>query len=328
VAAAPSAAPFRVAVSPTFAGVDVPGQCTDLDGIAFVAADDPATFPARAAACDMLIVNSPNYSAALAAGIGAPGSRIRFIQFVSAGFETAEYHGVPKGAAIANGSLVWAPVVAEHAVAVLLALWRDVVGYERLRLERRWERGDLLRRLRSADGAHVGILGYGQIGTEMARRLKGFGTRVTGIARRPKPCAAADAVIGLDDLPGLLGSLDALVVAIPAGPRTHRIVDAAMLAALKPGAVLISIGRGSTIDEDALVAALSSGHVAGAGLDVFAAEPLPAEHAFWGLENVILSPHVAGFGSPAALDRLHGLCRENIVNAREGRALVSAVSLG
>jgi phosphoglycerate dehydrogenase-like enzyme len=61
---------------------------------------------------------------------------------------------------------------------------------------------------------------------------------------------------------------------------------------------------------------------------VFAAEPLPAEHAFWGLENVILSPHVAGFGSPAALDRLHGLCRENIVNAREGRALVSAVSLG
>jgi phosphoglycerate dehydrogenase-like enzyme len=198
---------------------------------------------------------------------------------------------------------------------------------ERRRTGRVWDRISLMGQLRSADGARVGILGYGAIGREIALRLKPFGTQILGIARRPKPCDVAERVIGWSELAPLLPELDALINAVPAGPSTQRIVDAAMLAALKPTAVLVNIGRGATVDEDALHAALSSGRLAGAGLDVFATEPLPQDHPFWALENVILSPHVAGFGSPQAMRRLHELCRANIINVREGRPPLNPVSL-
>jgi phosphoglycerate dehydrogenase-like enzyme len=319
---------MRVAVSPTFPGVDVPTFCAGIADVTFLTDPDPAAVAEMAPQADMLIVNSPMYSKHLAERICAPGSKVRVIQFVSAGYETAEYHGVPADVRISNGSTVWAPVVAEHAVATLLALWRQFPLMERRRAAHLWERATLTKSLRSADGARVGILGYGLIGTHIAARLKPFGAVVTGIARQPKPCAVAERVIGFADLPALLPQLDALMVAIPAGPRTLRIVDGAMLAALKPSAVLVNIGRGSTIDEVALHDALASGRLAGAGLDVFAAEPMPAEHPFWSLENVILSPHVAGFGSPAALQRLHELCRDNILNVRDGKPMLNPVSLG
>ncbi len=318
---------MHVAIAPTFPGVDIAGFCADLDGVAFLSDPDPTAFADLAAGADMLIVNAPGYTKLLAERICREDGKLRCIQFVSAGYETAEFHGVPPGVAMSNGSTVWAPSVAEHAVALLLALWRDVPGLERRRLEKRWDRMPLTKTLRSADGAQVGILGYGTIGREIALRIKPFGAVVTGIARQPKACDVADRVIGMADLPALLPELDAYVIAIPAGPRTLRIVDAAMLAALKPGAVLVNIGRGSTIDEDALVAALASGRLAGAGLDVFAAEPLPEASPFWGLDNVILSPHVAGFGGTAGMGRLHRLCRENILNFRDGRALVNAVAI-
>jgi phosphoglycerate dehydrogenase-like enzyme len=318
---------MRVAVNPTFPGVEVASFCADLDGVEFVASGDPATMADLSASADMLVMNSPGYTKLLAERICRADTKVRFIQFVSAGYETAEYHGAPAGVVLSNGSTVWAPVVAEHAVAMLLSLWRDFPNMERRRVSRTWERGSLMSRLRSADGAVVGILGYGTIGREIAMRLKPFGTRVVGIARQAKPCDVAERVIGFSDLGDLLPELDALVNAIPAGPRTLRIVDAAMLAALKPSAVLVNIGRGSTVDEAALHAALTTGRLAGAGLDVFAAEPLPADHPFWSLENAILTPHVAGFGSPQALQRLHRLCRDNILNFRDGRPLLNPVSL-
>jgi phosphoglycerate dehydrogenase-like enzyme len=318
---------MRIAVCPTFAGVDIPGFCADLDGVTFLTDRDPAAMADLAASADMMVVNSPGYTELLANRICRPDSRLRFIQFVSAGFETAEFYGAPVDVLLSNGSIVWAPVVAEHAVALLLGLWRDLPALERRRTGHVWDRASLMGKLRSADGARVGILGYGTIGREIALRLKPFGTHVIGIARQPKPCDAAERVIGLGEIAALLPELDALINAIPAGPRTLRIVDAGMLAALKPTAVLINIGRGSTVDEDALHAALANGRLAGAGLDVFATEPLPKDHPFWALENVILSPHVAGFGSPQAMQRLHELCRANIINFRDGRPLLNPVSL-
>ena len=317
---------MRVAVHPCFPGFDLIGQAGDLD-LAFTTSDDPVAFADLAAEADALVINGPNYTKALADSIARPSSRLRFMQFISAGYENAEFFGTPPGILISNGSLIWAPMVAEHAVALLMAVLRQVPQLERLRAKAQWDRRALLPHLRSLDGLRVGILGYGTIGREIAKRLKPFGTEAIGIARNAKPCEQAARVVPLSELPELLPTLGALVVAVPAGPTTLKMVDAPMLGQMRNDAVLVNIGRGATIDEAALYTHLAEGRLAGAGLDVAETEPMPPEHPFWSLDNIVISPHVAGFGSDGAMRRAHQLCRDNLQNFRDGNPLISQVFL-
>jgi len=315
---------MRVAVHRWIPGFDPIPHCADL-GLEFSGSGDPAEFAALAAESDVLIVNGPNYTKLLAEKIAAPGSRLRFIQFISAGYENAEYFGVPEGVVVSNGSLIWAPSVAEHAVALLLSVLRLVPTLERMRAAARWDRIALLPHLGSLEDARVAILGYGTIGQEISKRLQGFGAEVIGIARSAKPCPYADRIAPLSDLPSLLPTLKALINVVPAGPTTLKMVDAAMLAQLRTDAVLVNVGRGATVDEAALYTHLKEGRIAGAGLDVFETEPMPPDHPFWTLDNVVLSPHCAGFGSPGSLRRAHQLCRDNLINFRDGKPLLSPV---
>lgn len=147
---------------------------------------------------------------------------------------------------------------------------------------------------RDVQGATVGIIGYGSIGREVARICRAMGMTVIATKRSVSaPAEGADRLVPLSALRELLAAADYVVLAIPHTPGTERLLGRAQLEAMKPGAVLINVARGAVVDEPALIEALRGGRLAGAALDVLATEPPPADHPFWSMPNVLLSPHSA-----------------------------------
>jgi phosphoglycerate dehydrogenase-like enzyme len=176
------------------------------------------------------------------------------------------------------------------AFLFMLALNRNLPQVIRNQDKGVWERwpGKLLWKKK------VGILGVGVIGEEIARKCKAFGMEVLGvdIIRRKLDCV--DAFYGPEDMVKVAKEIDYLVIVAPNTPETEKIVDSKVLSAMKPTAFLLNLGRGELVDEEALIRVLKSGKIAGAGLDTYWQEPLPKEHPFWGMKNVIVSPHMAG----------------------------------
>jgi phosphoglycerate dehydrogenase-like enzyme len=174
----------------------------------------------------------------------------------------------------------------------------------------------------------LGIVGLGGIGTEVARRAKAFGMRVIATRRRPQlPSEFADEVRGADDLHWLLGESDYVALCSALTQNTHKLVGEEELKKMKPSAYLISIGRGGLIDELALITALKTGLIAGAGLDVFAEEPLPTDSPLWDMPNVLITPHTAG-SSPRSHERLMDLFCENVRRYLAGEELLNVVDKG
>ena len=182
------------------------------------------------------------------------------------------------------------PQVSEMAFLLMLALNRNFPEGVRNQDKGVWERwpGKLLWRKK------VGILGVGVIGEEIARKAKAFGMEVFGIDIIKRKLDCIDAFYGPEDIVKVAKDLDYLVIVSPNTPETEKIVDSKVLSAMKPTAFLLNLGRGELVDEEALIRALKSGKIAGAGLDTYLQEPLPKGHPFWGMKNVIVSPHVAG----------------------------------
>ena len=219
--------------------------------------------------------------------------RIRWLHSFSAGVDNIFFQRLlDRGVRVTTSSGAMAVPIAQTVMLYLLALSRDLPGWLDDQSRRHWnprEIGDLQART-------LGIVGLGPIGLEVARLATAFRMRVVGVRRTPtgeEPCETRT----LRQLPGLLPELDALVLAVPLSDETRRLIDHEALAALKPGCVVVNIGRGELIDEAALVEALESGQVGGAGLDVFEAEPLPEDSPLWHLPNVIVTPHSSGTSS-------------------------------
>jgi phosphoglycerate dehydrogenase-like enzyme len=159
---------------------------------------------------------------------------------------------------------------------------------------------------RSLNGQTLGIVGFGEIGSAAAQRAKYFGMKIAALRRRPELSTGdglADAVYGPDRVPDLMAASDYVLAAAALTPETEGLIGEAAMAAMKPAAVVMNVGRGPVIDEPALIRTLESGRIRGAALDVFAVEPLPPDHPFWRMPNVLLSPHTAdrveGFLTPA-----------------------------
>jgi len=165
------------------------------------------------------------------------------------------------------------------------------------------------------------IWGFGGIAATLAPHLAALGARVTGVARTAGSRHGFPTVTA-DDLPALLPAADVLINILPATPETERIVDARVLALLPAHAWLVNVGRGRTVDEPALLAALRGGRLAGAALDVFETEPLPPASGLWDEPNVLISPHAAGGRPLGAADRV----RENLDALLAGRPLSHVVS--
>ncbi|MFN7977686.1 MAG: D-2-hydroxyacid dehydrogenase [Vicinamibacterales bacterium] len=188
--------------------------------------------------------------------------------------------------------------IAEHVFATLLAIGHRLpLAFERQRTAT-WAQNEFVgdRLPVKMRGRRLGIVGLGAIGQEVARLGVAFGMKVTGLRRRPELGGPPGVTVwGPDRLDEMLASIDAVVLAAPLTPDTETLLDARRLALLPRGAALVNIARGALLDETALVAALTSGALGGASLDVFSAEPLPPESPLWRAPNLILTPHTSGF---------------------------------
>lgn len=193
---------------------------------------------------------------------------------------------------LSNSSGAYGPTISEHIVMVLLMLLRRMPEYLAETAERRWP---YLEPIRSVCGSRVVMLGAGDIGSNTARRLKALGASVTGVCRSGRSAETAfDRVLPTGALDSALPGADAVILALPATAETAGILSRERIALLPPTAFVINVGRGSAIDQPALVEALQSRRLAGAALDVMTPEPLPADHPLWSCPNTILTPHISG----------------------------------
>jgi len=225
---------------------------------------------------------------------------------------------------VTNGSGGHGPAVAEHVLAVLLAHYKRLPFLQRRQRERAWAPDVAAEEIA---GKTIGIIGLGDLGRCTARLLAALDVTVVGLRRRPIPPPAGVSVMSRpDQMEAFLTGLDALVVAVPLTDATRGLIGAAEIAALPAGAYLVNVGRGPIVVQDALVAALRSGHLAGAALDVFAEEPLPASSVLWTLPTVTITPHCAD--RTAGTDgRCLDLLLDNIRRFRSGHRLRSVLDL-
>jgi phosphoglycerate dehydrogenase-like enzyme len=215
-----------------------------------------------------------------------------------------------------------APAVAELALLLMLGALRQVSRFDAaVRAGRGWSLDPAVQdRLGELGGRTVGLVGYGAVPRALAPVLAALGCRVLYTARAPKP----DALGEWRPLEALLAEADVVSLHAPLTAETERLIDAAALARMKPGAVLVNTARGGLVDQAALTAALRGGHLAAAGLDVFADEPADPGDPLFGLPNVVLTPHV-GWLTTGTFDRSLALAAENCRRLREGGPLLHRV---
>jgi phosphoglycerate dehydrogenase-like enzyme len=184
-------------------------------------------------------------------------------------------------------------------MAVALALAKQIPFVIENQLQARWAQNELIgaRLPWLMQGRTLGLIGVGTIGSEIARRADAFGMRVIALRRRAAygTIGYVERVYGPEALDQFLAQCHVLVICAPLTPETSSMMGATQFAQLPTGAVVINVGRAKIVDTDALIAALGSGHLAGASLDVFPQEPLPPDHPLWTTPNVILTPHTSGF---------------------------------
>jgi phosphoglycerate dehydrogenase-like enzyme len=262
--------------------------------------------------------------------IVATGIELRWIQVLSAGVEhCVSIPGmIERDIRLTNMQRVAGPVMAEHVFALLLGLTRNVPNWIEAQRAAEWRRTESERdRMVSLRGKTLLVAGLGGIGTEVARLGHAFGMEV--IATRASAREGPDYVsyVGLPhELNALARRADVVVNTVPLTPQTLSIFDADFFAALPGGALFINVGRGASVDTSALIEALDSGQVAGAGLDVTDPEPLPADHPLWRRKDVIITPHVSA-GSDAGREDRWLIARENLRRYVEGEPLLSVVDV-
>jgi phosphoglycerate dehydrogenase-like enzyme len=200
---------------------------------------------------------------------------------------------------VTNARAVHGPVVAEHAMSLVFALAKRLPEAAKFQAQRHWAQQEICEthpRPRELKDATMVIVGFGSIGTSLAKLARALGIRVVAVREHPeKGSELADAMYGFDDLNRALGEGDFVVLATPVTAKTHHLMNAERLGHLKPDAYLINVGRGVLIDEEAFEHALRTNRFAGAALDVTTEEPLPPGSPLWTMENVFITPHTAGF---------------------------------
>lgn len=253
--------------------------------------------------------------------------KLKWIQSPSAGVEFVAR--IPELVAsdiiLTNTRGAHGPSIGEHTMALLLALTRHIP--ESLEQQRRhhWERGRLYRTAREVGGLTMGIIGFGALGRGIAQRAIAFDMKLLAVdAQAVNGHPFLDDVWPVSRLDDLLEQSDVVVVAAPLTPETHHLLGAEQLAKMKDDAYLIVVSRGGIVDEDALLATLKSGKLAGAGIDVLEQEPLPADNPFWDAPRFILTPHLAGASAPKER-RVVEIFRDNLIRFQNGEPLVNEV---
>ncbi len=217
---------------------------------------------------------------------------LKWIQALGTGMDgISDQPALSKSVTLTSLHGVHGPPVSEAALAGMLALARDIPRFVRQQAQQNWGRWPA----RLLHEKTVGIVGIGVIAEALAPKCKAMGMTVIGFTSKPREVAGFDRVHPMSELVRVMPELDHVVLLTPYSKATHHVIDAKVFAAMKPTAYLTNVARGGVVDEDALVEALRAKRFAGAALDVFSQEPLPAGHPLWTFENVIISTHQGGF---------------------------------
>ena len=266
--------------------------------------------------------------------------RLRWIARAGAGVEDVDLPGLARrGITLTNASGLHASSMGEYCIGALLFLAQRHALRIGAQQRHEWDAdGGFATPLRDRT---LAVLGYGSIGREVARLADALGMRVLAVKLRPeerrdegfRPAGIGDPegriperIAGLDGLLGVLGEADAIVISLPLTARTRGLLGAAELAAMKPSALIVNVGRGPMINEQALVDALRGGRLGGVYLDVFDEEPLPAGHPYWDTPNLFVSPHIAGVNSYERYWQDMGvLLEENVRRFVAGQPLINAI---
>ncbi|MBN2176762.1 MAG: 2-hydroxyacid dehydrogenase [Demequinaceae bacterium] len=246
---------------------------------------------------------------------------LRLLQIPSAGYEHAVAH-VPPGVSLASARGVHDAGTSEMAIGLALAVLRGIDDAARDMVTGTWR----WRELTSLADRRCLIVGYGSIGAAIGERLEAMEAEVVAVARTARTIADDRIVHGADELPTLLGSAEVVFVVTPLSDETRHLVDARFLAAMPDGALLVSIGRGGVVDQEALLVEVASGRLR-AALDVTDPEPLPPDHPLWRTPGVLITPHIGG-AVRAADRRFAALLRRQVEAIREGREPENVVAIG
>lgn len=296
----------------------------DFPGVRFSTPRDPADVDRVIREADVVLgyaAREDNFASA---------RRLRWIQITAAGVGKRVLFPalVESDVILTNGRGLHSVAMAEHTIGVMLAFVRKLHLARDAQNRKRWIQDDLWldpRPFGTLRGATLGIVGLGSIGREIAVRAQALGMRVIALRRHPtSDPAPADAQWGPEKLGELVEASDWLVLSTPLTPETHSMIGPGELARMKPDAVLINLGRGKLVDESALISTLQAGRIAGAALDVFENEPLPESSPLWAMPNVIVTPHISGFG-PRYWERAMELFAGNLRRYISGEPLQNVV---
>lgn len=232
-----------------------------------------------------------------------------------------------KDIVLTNGKGTNSANIAEHVIAMMLGFARELPKFfrdQQRKVWREWDEGE--KSIHELGGQRVLCLGTGQIGQEVARRLTAFDCELVGASRSGRDVPGFLRCVSFEELDDEVATADSIVNCLPMTPTTAKIVSREMIAKMKPGVRFYNVGRGGTVDQEALIEALQSGHIAAAGLDVVSPEPLNEDSPLWEMKNVMLTSHTAG-DSPQSHERMIDLTAEQIRRFQAGEQLLNVVDI-
>jgi phosphoglycerate dehydrogenase-like enzyme len=298
------------------------GLLDDLPGVQVARAFDEAALRRELADADA-VYGWPSAEAL------AGARRLRWLQSPSAGVE--RLWSLPElqrsDVVVTNARGAHAPNMAEHVFGLILAFSRGILVARKFQEERRWEARLAREYCYELAGSTLGVVGFGNIGRQVARRAQAFEMRVVAVDAQPRPLGGDDPAAelwGLDGLPDLLASSEVVVVCAPSTPESRHMIGQRELRRMRPSAGLVVISRGALVDHAALAGALRERTIAWAALDATEPEPLPADSPLWGLENCLITPHSSGH-SLQKERRVVELLRENARRFAAGEPLLNVV---
>ena len=256
------------------------------------------------------------------------GKKLRWVQTLSAGVEQVLHKSgsdvlAKSGIVLTNNQIVQGPEIADHAMAMLLSLTRFLPTYMKRQAEGKWMASPY--ELFELNTKNALVIGMGGIGQQIAIRVWAHGMNVVGVDPADIPYLPfVQKVVKPDMLDDVIGDADVVFMAAPHTPKSHKMVGPSQFDAMKKGAYFIAVSRGGTYDLGSLVKAMDSKKLAGAGVDVTDPEPLPAGHALWNMEHVIITPHIAG-RSDLDRGRMLGTVKANIQRFADGLPLINVV---
>ena len=294
-------------------------------GIDLVVARDEQELLRELPRADALWITPTYYQPAVPQAVKAERGALKWIGLTSAGYDVLLRAGVAPGVTTTYAVRVHGPAVAEHAVALLLALLRQLPRAITAQIAANWDSPAMVNTLRSLEDLTVAIVGFGAIGGALAERLRPLAKRIIGVNRSGRADARADAMYPSSGLLEALAQSDVVILTVSYTAETKHLIDAAAFATLPAGALLVNVSRGPVVDSEALKAALAGGRLAGAALDVTDPEPLPAGDPLWHMPGVIITPHISTFGSRATGQRLADQFGQNVDRFARGETLEGTI---